>query len=220
MHMHSICFLLSIPFTLSYYITIGNSAASIGRIAWNSITTPESSPFCHFPWISALETSDCASPSTGWQPLHIAIYENDNDSAMLLALMLCYVKSHSRGEFIFDQSWAEFAELQLGIRYYPKASYSLFLYIPEDFSSMYPQLLSAVPFTPATGERILYHPSLTIDQKQEISTLCSQTFLQLTSQNRLSSCHVNFVRPTEIEPFIKQNYLLRQTVQYRYNALN
>lgn len=60
----------------------------------------------------------------GWQPLHMLVYCRDVDSSSLelVASMPLYVKYHSQGEFIFDQSWAEYAHSALGVRYYPKAS--------------------------------------------------------------------------------------------------
>lgn len=68
----------------------------------------------------------------GWQPLHMLVYcragdsssleADDSSSLELVASMPLYVKYHSQGEFIFDQSWAEYARSALGVRYYPKAS--------------------------------------------------------------------------------------------------
>ena len=81
------------------------------------------------------------------------------------------------------------------------------------------QLLSAVPFTPATGERVLFRPTLDIDERNEILSLLAQYLIAFTKQQRLSSSHMNFIRYNElhdIQPFERQGFLLRQTVQYRY----
>ena len=72
-----------------------------------------------------------------------------------------------------------------------------------------------MPFTPATGERILFHPSLTMDQRTEIAELFAQYLISFTKQQRLSSSHMNFMKYDAIQPFEKHGYLLRQTVQYR-----
>ncbi|CAN0000786.1 unnamed protein product [Scytosiphon promiscuus] len=75
----------------------------------------------------------------GWQPQHLAVRASKGSSALLAAVPM-YVKYHSMGEFIFDQSWAD-ASQRAGLPYYPK-------------------LLVGVPFTPAAGARVLIDPSL------------------------------------------------------------
>ena len=133
-----------------YGVKIINSIAEFDRDAWNFLLDDKtSSPFMEYDWIYAMEASGCASVDEGWQPLHIGVYEmlreGDQTEATqfgpLMAACPLYVKYNSMGEFIFDHAWADYAQRALGIKYYPK-------------------LLSAVPFTPATGSRLLVHPSL------------------------------------------------------------
>jgi hypothetical protein len=95
-----------------------------------------------------------------------------------------YIKGHSLGEFIFDQQFAE-AAYQNGIDYYPK-------------------LLVGVPFTPATGQRILWHPQLVLESfsREEIKTLnqsVARFLKELASSNRVSSVHINFLTEAEAE---------------------
>jgi hypothetical protein len=95
-----------------------------------------------------------------------------------------YIKGHSLGEFIFDQQFAE-AAYQNGIDYYPK-------------------LLVGVPFTPATGQRILWHPQLVLQSfsREEIKTLnqsVARFLKELASSNRVSSVHINFLMESEAE---------------------
>jgi len=94
-----------------------------------------------------------------------------------------YIKGHSQGEFIFDAGWAE-AAYQNGIDYYPK-------------------LLVGVPFTPATGERILLHPDIRKNwPRKEIAELrivVGKFLRQIALSNKLSSVHLNFILDEEAE---------------------
>ena len=109
-----------------------------------------------------------------------------------------YVKSHSYGEFIFDQAWADFAMRSLGIRYYPK-------------------LLMAIPFTPAVGKRIITDSSLSEKEEKELIKSMGNFVANLCKQNGLSGCHVNFMAPEEVDSFVESDYLLRETIQYRFH---
>ncbi|MFW5661853.1 MAG: peptidogalycan biosysnthesis protein, partial [Oceanicaulis sp.] len=109
--------------------------AEIGRDAWDRVANPEGAaydPFLSWDFLDALETSGSASPRTGWGPRHLVA--EDSEGEILGALPL-YLKGHSQGEYVFDHAWANALE-RAGGRYYPK-------------------LLTAVPFTPATGRRVL-----------------------------------------------------------------
>jgi uncharacterized protein len=103
----------------------------------------QDSPFLDYDWIHSLEESGCASDATGWESLHVLVTKQDAPHSEALAAVPLYLKSHSMGEFIFDQGWAEAAH-GAGIRYYPK-------------------LLVAVPFTPAAGARVLLQQGLDPD---------------------------------------------------------
>jgi len=120
--------------SVNYSIRLLGGISDISRSEWNSLISEDHSPFIEWDWISALEKSQCASANEGWQPLHVSVY--DNNLIKLVAVMPLYIKFHSMGEFIFDHSWAEYAERVLGIKYYPK-------------------LLAAIPFTPAAGARYI-----------------------------------------------------------------
>jgi hypothetical protein len=93
-------------------------------------------PFLQHEFLAALEHSGCVSARTGWTPQHLALF----DAHGLAAAAAVYRKEHSWGEFVFDFAWARAAE-QRGQSYYPK-------------------LVCAVPFTPATGPRLLCRPDL------------------------------------------------------------
>jgi uncharacterized protein len=102
----------------------------LGAEAWQALA-PSNFPFCDYRFLDALETSGSVGPDTGWQPLHLSLWDGDS----LVAAMPLYLKTDSYGEYIFDWSWAK-AYARHGLPYYPK-------------------LVSAIPFTPATGPKLL-----------------------------------------------------------------
>lgn len=172
----------------------------VERESWNRLVE-NSHPFLLYDWILSLEKSGCASAEAGWQPLHIIaekLVNEETKESELIGAMPLYAKSHSYGEFIFDQSWADYAQRVLGIKYYPK-------------------LLSAVPFTPATGSRLLLSDTLTPKEIEGVSTVIMNAMKTLMQQNRLSGAHANFLKEEEVDAFLKNDYVLRQTVQYRWN---
>src|SRR6476661_2277135 len=116
--------------------------ADIPAGAWDACANPASNsqdqvynPFISHAFLSALEASGSATARTGWQPQHLVA---DAEDGAVLGAVPAYLKSHSRGEYVFDAGWAEAYE-RAGGRYYPK-------------------LQVCVPFTPATGRRLLVAP--------------------------------------------------------------
>ena len=89
-------------------------------------------PFLSLGFLSSLEDSGTVGVRTGWQPQHLRLQDG---SGRLIGVVPCYLKSHSQGEYVFDHGWADAFE-RAGGRYYPK-------------------LQCAIPFTPATGPRLL-----------------------------------------------------------------
>ncbi len=108
-----------------------DSIAQIDAADWNSLQSG-GQPFLRHEFLLAMEESGCAVPRTGWAARHVVI---DDAAGTTLAAMPLYRKTHSRGEFVFDFSWAN-AYAEHGLKYYPK-------------------LLTAVPFTPVRGPRLL-----------------------------------------------------------------
>lgn len=143
----------------------------VGAEAWNLLVGDES-PFLEWEWLASLEEAGCVAPATGWAPKHLTLW----DGAELVAAVPLYLKAHSMGEFVFDQGWAEAAE-RAGLRYYPK-------------------LLVGVPFTPATGRRFLCRSER--DRAAATRVLAAQ-LRDLCVTNSISSVHVNFCLPDEIE---------------------
>ena len=164
---------------LTLEFKVHSSIAEISPEEWNQCVrcNETSSAFLDHSWLLCLEESGCASPTTGWVAQHISI-KNDGET---IGFVPTYIKGHSMGEFIFDNAWAE-AAYQNGIDYYPK-------------------ILVAVPFTPATGNRILWHPSVyksfTKDGIARLRKAVAQFLLKVAMANKISSVHINFM--TEME---------------------
>ena len=111
-----------------------NSITEVGADRWQAVAGTDY-PFLRYDFLYALEASGSVGANSGWQPRHLLIEENGE----LVAALPLYLKQHSYGEYVFDWSWAD-AWHRNGIPYYPK-------------------LVSAIPFTPATGPRLLYQHS-------------------------------------------------------------
>src|ERR1700724_2504187 len=123
-------------------------------------------PFISHDFLSALEESGSVGERSGWQVQHLIVKAADG---ALLATAPCYVKSHSRGEYVFDRGWAEAYE-RAGGDYYPKLQVS-------------------VPFTPATGRRLLVAPGA---RSHEVEAALAQGLVELTRLREASSAHVTF----------------------------
>jgi len=162
----------------------------IGEIAaaqWNAIAPDY--PFLRHEFLQALESTGCVAPATGWTPRHLAIYEGEE----LVAAAPLYAKSHSWGEFVFDFSWARAFEGR-GIDYYPK-------------------LVLAVPFTPATGPRLLLHPAWPAVALQRVVL---DAVVQLARAETLSSAHALFIDDALRETAHDNGWLLRSDCQFRW----
>jgi hypothetical protein len=145
-----------------------DSIAQIDAASWNSLLR-EDQPFLRHEFFLALEQSGCAVPRTGWSPRHMII---EDERGLPVGAMPLFLKGHSRGEFVFDFSWAN-AYAQHGLAYYPK-------------------LLCAVPFTPVRGPRLLIGAHA--DGKSMTRTLI-RTAVDYARSEGLSSWHVLF--PTD-----------------------
>jgi predicted N-acyltransferase len=166
--------------------------AEIGREAWDACAgnpAHRDNPFLAFDFLDALEESGCAAPRTGWGPRHLLLRDEGGEAQGVMPL---YLKSHSRGEYVFDWAWADAYE-RAGGRYYPK-------------------LVCGVPFTPATGPRLLLREGA--DEGARRMLLAGA--LKLCDQAGASGVHVNFPTETEWRFLGEQGLLLRQDQQYHW----
>ena len=173
---------------MSFELRVHETMEQIGREAWDACAAPTGDPFVSFDFLHACEASGSAVPRQGWAGRHLTLRDaNEN----VRGVMPLWLKGHSQGEYVFDHSWAD-AYQRAGGRYYPK-------------------LLSAVPFTPATGPRLIAHPDA--DAAQVAQTLI-QGALTLTERLDLSSLHVNFPTEAEWRLMGDQGLLKRQDMQF------
>ncbi len=167
--------------------------SAIDPAAWDACANPPGlayDPFISWRFLDTLERSGAATPRTGWKASHILVHE---PGGRLRAAMPLYFKSHSRGEFVFDQSWAD-AFQRAGGAYYPK-------------------LLSAVPFTPVTGRRRLVAPG---PGEAEYRAALLQGALQVLEAAGCSSLHINFIEEAETGPLAGAGLLIRHDQQFHW----
>ena len=163
----------------------------VTRDEWNALLAPDDSPFVDWDWLYAMEESHSAVRKTGWSPCHLTV--RMGPSKKLVAACPLYLKSHSMGEFVFDQGWADAAE-RSGLSYYPK-------------------LLVGVPFTPHTGRRFLVASGI---DRRAMAEALGRTLIQLCADNKLSSVHVNFCAEDEAQALAGLGFLERLGYQYHW----
>jgi uncharacterized protein len=166
-----------------------DSIAQIDAPGWNALAG-NAQPFLRHEFLLALEESGGAAPRTGWSPKHLIIEDAAGKPAAALPLFL---KAHSRGEFVFDFSWAS-AYAQQGLEYYPK-------------------LLSAVPFTPVCGPRLLLGQAG--DAKAAAKTLI-RTAIDYAREEQLSSWHVLFPAQETAHSLEQAGLILRRDCQFHW----
>jgi len=157
--------------------------------AWNELAAD--SPFLRHEFLSALEHAGCVGESTAWHPAHLTATDA---SGRLLGALPLYIKYDSRGEFVFDWSWAD-AYDHAGLSYYPK-------------------LVSAVPFTPATGQRLLVREGADFAQ---IAGLLLDAARELGREIDASSLHVLFPTATERHYLEDEGFLARKSCQFHWH---
>jgi predicted N-acyltransferase len=166
---------------------IARMAGSVGEFPaaeWDALSH-EGNPFVSHAFLSALEDSGSVGPGTGWQPAPLVI----EDSGQLVAALPAYLKGHSQGEYVFDHAWADAWERAGG--------------------SYYPKLQIAVPFTPATGPRLLArNPALAAPLLDFAE--------RFAHANALSSIHATFLEPAQVPLFEAAGWLLRRDIQFHW----
>jgi hypothetical protein len=173
-------------------VVVSHSLAEVNASHWDSLGAGDY-PFTMHAFLYGLEQHACLEPF-GWHPVYFLIYEGET----LAAALPCYIKTNSYGELVFDHAWAQ-AYQRSGLDYYPK-------------------LVTAIPYTPATGERFLIKQALAGD---EISRhdyrlkLCSAA-IQFCEQQKLSSWHILFAREAVLRSFDNNSIMLRSDIQFHW----
>jgi hypothetical protein len=166
-----------------------DSLNGLDTLASCTETKPAYNPFVSHAFFSAAERSGSATARTGWGPRHL-IAKLDG---MIAGIVPCYLKSHSQGEYVFDRGWADAYE-RAGGRYYPK-------------------LQCSVPFTPATGPRLLIRDGV---DREQIGTALANGLMALCGVSKASSAHVTFAREGEWQFLAEQGFLQRTDQQFHW----
>jgi uncharacterized protein len=172
---------------LNYRTHIVSSLSEVGQAPWDELVgaQADANPFLSYAFLHAMHASGSASAQSGWQPQFITLWDGET----LAAALPLYVKEHSYGEYVFDWAWAD-AYQRHGFEYYPK-------------------LLSAIPFTPVTGARLL--------ARDGAARAALIAVLQKTQQaTGLSSTHILFPPDAEARALADAGYMLRSGVQFHW----
>ena len=169
-------------------ITFLDSIQEVSKDEWERVLNSDY-PFLKYDFLKTLEITKCVSPEQGWTPLHLVVSSDEE----ILALMPLYIKTDSQGEFIFDWSWAD-AYYRNGLDYYPK-------------------LVSSIPFTPASGPRILISSKA---RSSEIIKEVSHALKQVTKDSNFSSVHILLAGKDEITNFSDQDFSLRTSYSFHW----
>lgn len=173
-------------------IKVLESISNISASSWNELafmSATSGSPFLQHEFLLAIEQNQCVGKQHGWIPRHIVIYEN----TQAVAATPLYIKTNSYGEFVFDWAWAD-AYQRSGMMYYPK-------------------LVSSIPYTPATGQRLLVKSG---KNQVELRKLLIEATIQLAKQEHMSSIHWLFPDADDRPALYSNNLLQRIDTQFHW----
>lgn len=162
----------------------------LGQAAYESVLPPRRPPFLSFAWLDALERTGCVGEEKGWLPQHISLHRDGE----CVAAAPAYVKTNSEGEFVFDYAWARHSEGVLQAPYFPK-------------------LVLAVPFTPATGPRVLVRAD---QDRPRVFAAFAQAVAQLCGALQVSGAHVLFPPEAESAALARSGFAERRGVQFHW----
>ena len=165
----------------SLSLRVLDTLASVPPDQWNALAAGH--PFLRHEFLHALHETGCVSERTGWLPQYISLWRDDR----LEGAMPLYLKSHSRGEYVFDWAWAD-AYHRHGLPYYPK-------------------LLSAIPFSPVCGTRLMA-------KTREVRSRLVSAAMGLAE--KVSSLHVLFPTNTEAMDLASAGMMIRRGVQFHW----
>jgi len=181
-----------------YRTRIVSDLSTIGSAAWDALAgcggsgpertegmPSEANPFLRYAFLHALHETGCAARETGWEPAYLTLWRGKH----LAGAVPLYRKTQSYGEYVFDWAWAD-AYQRNGLAYYPK-------------------LLSAIPFTPVTGPRLL-----AIDSEARSALIAA--LLNHAKASGLSSLHVLYPEDDEADALHAAGMMLRHGVQFHW----
>jgi predicted N-acyltransferase len=171
-------------FTVEFLTSLDHISAD----QWNSVTGVDY-PFLRHEFLHGLEKTGCTTAETGWQPCHAVLRQN----SVPVAILPLYLKSHSYGEYVFDWAWAD-AWQRSGLEYYPK-------------------LVTAIPFTPATGPRLCVTPGLDLAEGYRVII---QAIQQLAKRRGISSWHLLFPEEPVAQELLAEGLHRRTATQFHW----
>jgi len=171
-------------------LTLHEAIAAIGAAEWDACAG-DANPFLSHAFLSAVEDSGSTGQRTGWMPMHAALRDG---TGRLVACAPLYAKTHSYGEYVFDQAWADAFE-RAGGRYYPK-------------------LQIAVPFSPVPGPRLLVRPD--VADAAAIRSALAGAIAQLCEERGFSSAHATFCTEAEWHQLKREGWLGRMNLQFHW----
>lgn len=181
-----------------------DSINQISATDWDALLTPEDKPLLSHAFLKALEDTGCLGADKGWYPCYFVVFQIEPDPLtqvqhkQLFAAVPAFLKTNSYGEFVFDHQWASAYE-RLQLAYYPK-------------------LIIAVPYTPATGRRLLTHPNAEVAWLWPLLQKAMQDFV---IENKISSLHWLFPEAKQQEILTEQLKLpARLGCQYHWQNHN
>ena len=165
------------------------SIKNIDETIWNNLVDSDY-PFMQHSFLLSLEESKCVGEGTGWYTFHLVVKEEEED---VIALMPMYIKTDSHGEFIFDWSWAD-AFYRNGLDYYPK-------------------LVSAIPFTPASGPRLCV---LDESKRTHITSLIKEGLEEISIELGISSAHILLPEKKELTSYVDSGFSTRTSYSFHW----
>ncbi len=162
----------------------------VDKAKWRALEPPDF-PFFDFEFLYALERSGSIGDATGWSPVYLVCKD---DTGRVLGALCLYLKTDSYGEYIFDWEWAR-AYQQHGLPYYPK-------------------LVAAVPFTPATGPKLLVHGPEA--GRPAVTRVLLDAAQRLGDEHRVSSSHALFLPEEELDEFAERGFAVRHSLQFHW----
>jgi uncharacterized protein len=160
--------------------------------AWRAIEPPDF-PFFDLEFLRALERSGSVGGASGWEPVYLVC----RDGERLLGALPLYLKTDSYGEYVFDWEWAR-AYRDYGLPYYPK-------------------LVAAVPFTPATGPKLLVHLDAGEAERAAVTRALLGATRELAGELRVSSSHALFLPERELADFTEHGFAVRHSLQFHWH---
>lgn len=174
-------------------VSITHSLSEVPAAQWD-LLGDTSYPFTRHSFLYGLELHDCLEPF-GWHPVYFLVHRDQQ----LIAATPCYIKTNSYGELVFDHAWVN-AYQRSGLDYYPK-------------------LVTAIPYTPATGGRFLIDQSCIdqADEQQQLRELMCRSIKGFCEDQKMSSWHILFAEKPVLDELCGQELLLRNDLQFHWN---